>query len=189
MKKSDNTTDSIMNIPESLRKRARKIKLIAMDVDGVLTAGEIIVLDRGGEIKIWNVKDRMGFHLVRLSGAPIEIAWITGRKSRQVAEQAKEMKIEHLYQGCMKKAPVLASILKKTKLLPEEVVYIGDDLIDIPVFRMVGWSVCPSDACDEVKSAVNYISPIAGGKGIAREVIEIVLKSRGFWDTATRDYR
>lgn len=178
-----------MEISEDIRNRAKKIKLIAMDVDGVLTGGEIIVLDGGNEIKIWNVKDRMGFHLVHLCGAPLEIAWITGRKSRQVAQRAKEIKVQHVYQDCMKKAPVLEQILKKTRILPEEVVYIGDDLIDIPVFKMVGWSVCPCDAPEEVKKAVNTISSIAGGKGIAREVIEIVLKSQGLWDTATRDYR
>jgi 3-deoxy-D-manno-octulosonate 8-phosphate phosphatase (KDO 8-P phosphatase) len=178
-----------MKISENIKKRARKVKLIAMDVDGVLTGGEIIMLDRGGEIKIWNVKDRLGFHLVRICGAPIEIAWITGRKSRQVADRAKEMHIEHFYQDCMKKAPVMERILQKTKIRPEEVVYIGDDLIDIPVFRMVGLSVCPSDAPAEVKKEADYVSPIAGGKGIVREVIELVLKSRGLWDAATRDYR
>jgi 3-deoxy-D-manno-octulosonate 8-phosphate phosphatase (KDO 8-P phosphatase) len=178
-----------MKIPANIRARARKIRLIAMDVDGVLTGGEIIVLDGGSEIKIWNVKDRMGFHLVHLSGAPIELAWLTGRKSRQVADRAREIKIQHVYQDCAAKAPVLERILKKTKILPEQVVYIGDDLIDIPVFRKVGWSVCPSDAPDEVKAAADYISPIAGGKGIAREVIEMVLKSQGLWDAATRVYR
>ena len=92
-----------MKISKRIVAKAKKIKLIAMDVDGVLTGGEIIVLESGEEVKFWNVKDRFGFHLLRLSGAPIRLAWITGRKTRQVYDRAKEIGIDDLYQDCMRK--------------------------------------------------------------------------------------
>jgi 3-deoxy-D-manno-octulosonate 8-phosphate phosphatase (KDO 8-P phosphatase) len=177
-----------MKFPKKLIAKAKKIKLIAMDVDGVLTGGEIIVFDSGGEIKVWNVKDRLAFHLIRRSGSGIKLAWITGRSSRQVSDRAKEIGIDEFYDDCMNKKEAILEILKKNKLRPEEVVFIGDDLIDIPVFRIVGFSVCPSDAPDEVKKEADYVSPLAGGKGILREVAEAVLKTRGFWKAAVKGY-
>ena len=140
-----------MGFTKKLLIKAKKIKLIAMDVDGVLTAGEIIVLDSGGEIKIWNVKDRLAFHLIRRSKADIKLAWITGRASKQVADRAAEIGIDEFYQDCMDKKTAMEEILNKHSIKPEEAVFIGDDLIDIPVLRMVGIGVCPCDAPDEVK--------------------------------------
>lgn len=174
--------------PAGLRARARKIQLIGMDVDGVLTAGGIIVPDGGGEIKIWNVKDGMGFHLAHVCGQRLDFAWITGRKSRQVTQRAKEMRVKHVYQNCSRKAGALEKILRETGLHPEEAAYIGDDLNDLPVMRMVGLAACPSDAPAEVREGVHYVSPRAGGAGVARDVIELVLKSRGLWEAATRAY-
>jgi 3-deoxy-D-manno-octulosonate 8-phosphate phosphatase (KDO 8-P phosphatase) len=173
---------------KEILKKAKKIKLIAMDVDGVLTGGEIIIFDSGGEIKMWNVKDRLGFHLVKRSGSGIKLAWITGRASKQVADRAKEIGIDEFYQDCMYKKDAILEILKKYNIKPEESVFIGDDLIDIPVFRIVGLSVCPSDAPAEVKKEADYISPLAGGKGLLREVAEMVLKERGFWKAAVKGY-
>ena len=173
---------------QKLLTKLKKIKLIAMDVDGVLTSGEIIVFDTGGEIKIWNVKDRLSFHLVQRSGADIKFAWITGRASKQVADRAAEIGIDEFYQGCMHKKEAMDEILKKRSLRPDEVVYIGDDLIDIPVLRMVGLSVCPKDAPEEVKKETDYISSCDGGKGVLREITEAVLKARGLWKAAVKGY-
>ncbi len=170
-----------------LEEKAKLIKLIAMDVDGVLTAGEIILLANGEELKIWNVKDRLGFHLARQVEG-IKFAWITGRASAEVIARAKELSIEVVYQGCSKKLVVYEEILRRFSLRPEEVVFVGDDLIDIPVLRRVGLSICPLDAPEEVKKEVDYITSVPGGRGVIREVIELVLKSQKLWDQATMDY-
>ena len=175
-------------IPARLRARAQKIQLIGMDVDGVLTNGGIIVPDGGGEIKIWNVKDGMGFHLARVCGQRLLFAWITGRKSRQVTQRAREMRITHVHQNCARKAEALEKILRIEGIRPEQAAYIGDDLNDLPVLRMVGLSACPADAPAEVRGGVHYVAPHDGGAGVARDVIELVLKSRGLWEAATRAY-
>jgi len=177
-----------MKFPNKLISKAKKIKLIAMDVDGVLTGGEILIFDSGGEIKIWNVKDRLAFHLVQRSGADIKFAWITGRSSRQVSDRAKEIGIDEFYQGCMHKRKAMDEILKKHSLKPDQAVYIGDDLIDIPVLKVAGLSVCPNDAPEEVKKEVDYVSPLAGGRGVLREIVEAVLKARGLWKAAVKVY-
>jgi 3-deoxy-D-manno-octulosonate 8-phosphate phosphatase (KDO 8-P phosphatase) len=175
-------------MPANVQKLARNIRLIAMDVDGVLTGGEIIVLDSQEEIKFWNVKDRFAFHLVHRSMADIKFAWITGRKSNQVADRAKECGIDRVCQNCMKKKDALDELAREWGLKPEEVLFVGDDLVDIPPFRYAGFAVCPSDAPDEVKEEADYISSFAGGKGVLREVVEIVLKARGLWQKATEGY-
>jgi 3-deoxy-D-manno-octulosonate 8-phosphate phosphatase (KDO 8-P phosphatase) len=177
-----------MKLSKKLSSLAKNIQLIAMDVDGVLTGGEIIVLDSGKEIKIWNVKDGFGFHLAKLSSAGLKFAWITGGKSDAVRNRSKALGIDILYQECMRKKEAIIEISRKLKVPLKQTLFIGDDLLDIPVFRSVGFSVCPSDAPYEVKKEVDYISKIPGGKGVVREVVEIVLKSRGLWKKATDIY-
>jgi 3-deoxy-D-manno-octulosonate 8-phosphate phosphatase (KDO 8-P phosphatase) len=173
---------------KQLAAKAKKIKLIAMDVDGVLTGGEMIVLDNGEEVKIWNVKDRLGFHLVHRSEAGIKFAWISGRGGSHVVRCAGEVGVEYLYQNCMKKIHAIEEIMAKAGVKQEEILYIGDDLIDIPVLKFAGLSVCPADSPKELKTAADYVSPLPGGKGVLREVVELVLKSRGLWEKATRHY-
>lgn len=177
-----------MKISPKVLEAAKKIKLIAMDVDGVLTGGEIIILDSSEEIKIWNVKDRMAFSLLRTSEAGIKTAWITGRESNQVSARAKEIGVNYLYQNCMVKKAAFQEILKNLNLTADQAVYIGDDVIDISVLRMAGLSVCPADAQQEVKDEVLYISSLPGGKGVFRELVDIVLKAQGFWDKAVEEY-
>lgn len=177
----------MFNRNRKLAKKAKLVKLIGMDVDGVLTAGEIIILNDGEELKIWNVKDRLGFHLVRQVEG-IKFAWISGRASLEVTARAKELGIEALYQGCKDKSGVYEEILKNFNLKPEETAFIGDDLIDIPILQRVGLAVCPQDAPAEVKKEVDYIAAVSGGKGVLREVVELILKSQGIWDKATAEY-
>ncbi len=176
------------NIPPELKRRAANIRLVGMDIDGVLTGGEIIVLESGEEVKIWSVKDRFAFHLSRRSKDPLVFAWITGRGSRQVADRAGEIGIHELVQNCMAKREAMTEILSRRGLSPEQAVFVGDDLVDIPVFRMAGLAICPSDAPDEVKKEAHYISPFPGGKGVLRDTIELVLKARGLWEQATEGY-
>ncbi|MBN1621161.1 MAG: HAD hydrolase family protein [Endomicrobiales bacterium] len=177
-----------MKISKNILNKARRVKLLGMDVDGVLTGGEIIILDSGEEVKVWNVKDRMGFYLVKRSGSGIKFAWITGRESKQVELRARESGIDFLYQDCMDKSKAIKEIADKLGIGMEEVAFIGDDLVDIPVIRNVGFSVCPKDALPEVKKEADYVSSLQGGKGILREVVDIVLKAQKVWGKATEGY-
>lgn len=173
---------------KTIFKKAKNIKLIAMDIDGVLTAGEILILDSGEEVKLWNVKDRMGFYLVKRSGSGIKLAWITGRGSKQVEKCAKSVGIDFLYQNCNIKMEAISKIMKKTGLKLSEIAFIGDDLVDYHVLSNAGLSVCPKDAPKEIKDAVDYVSPLNGGKGVLRELADMILKSQGFWKRATKDF-
>lgn len=167
---------------KQLLSSASKIKLIATDIDGVLTAGEIIVLENGEEVKLWNVKDRQGLTLLKKNLPEIKIAWITGRKSKQVELRAKEQKIDFLVQECKDKVKTLLNIADKLGIGLSEIAYIGDDIIDLGALKKVGFSVCPKDAVFEAKKFAKYISLYNGGKGVFREVCEIILKSRKLWD-------
>jgi 3-deoxy-D-manno-octulosonate 8-phosphate phosphatase (KDO 8-P phosphatase) len=170
-------------------KKAAKIKLIASDVDGVLTRGDIIVLNSGEEIKIWNVKDGMGYGELIKTFPRIKTAWITGRESLQVQQRAESMKIDYLVQNCMGKRSALDAILHESGFSESETAYIGDDITDIAVLKRAGFSVCPADACPDVKACVDFVSSVNGGDGVAREVIEIVLKAKGEWEKILERYR
>ena len=158
------------------------IKLIATDVDGVLTSGEIILLESGEEIKIWNVRDRQGLHTLKQYLPNIKVAWITGRKSKQVEIRAKEQKVDFLIQDCKDKVKSILDIANKLSISLSEIAYIGDDIIDLSVLRKVGVSVCPKDAVVEAKKVSKYISQHNGGKGVFREVCEILLKANKKWE-------
>lgn len=170
-------------------KKAKNIKLLACDVDGVLTRGEIILLNNGEEVKIWNVKDGLGYSLLREAVPNIKTAWITGRSSEQLKNRAEDLKIDYLVQSCTNKKAALDAILHETGLMVSETAYIGDDIIDIPVLSRAGFSICPKDASDELKKHVDYISKLNGGEGIVREIIEIILKSKGYWKKILEKYK
>jgi 3-deoxy-D-manno-octulosonate 8-phosphate phosphatase (KDO 8-P phosphatase) len=172
---------------KDLVAKIKKIKMLAMDVDGVLTAGEIIYLNKDYEIKIWNVKDRMGFALANRA-ENLRLAWITGRESSEVARCAKECLIDDLYQKAATKSEPYNMMKAKFNLKDEEVLFIGDDLIDLPVLRQAGLAVCPQDAPLEVKKEADLVTKAAGGKGVFREIVELVLKTQGTWDKACARY-
>ncbi len=157
-----------------------KIKAFAFDVDGVLTGGEIIYTNGGEEAKAFNIKD--GWAIVEAKKHGFITGIITGRSSELVAKRAKELKIDFLVQGELKKADAYERFKAEYYLKDEEIAYIGDDLIDLPILTRCGFAVCPFDANDEVKSRVHLISRFEGGKGAAREMIEEVLKKKGLWD-------
>ncbi len=167
--------------------KAKKIKLIAMDIDGVLTPGDIVIMESGEEVKSWSAKDRFGIFATRNAGG-IKFAWISGRKSGQVEERAKELKIDAVYLGSLGKLPAFNDILKRFKLTGSEIAYIGDDIVDVPLLKRAGLSVCPDDAVDDVKKVVDYITRAKGGQGVLREVIEIVFKAQGRWKKAVAKY-
>jgi 3-deoxy-D-manno-octulosonate 8-phosphate phosphatase (KDO 8-P phosphatase) len=176
-----------MNKNEILEK-AKNIKLLACDVDGVLTRGEIIVFNNKEEIKIWNVKDGMGYNLLSKTSPRIKTAWITGRGSVQVETHAAEMKIDYLVQNCTNKKKAIETIAQKEKLDLSQIAYIGDDVIDICVLKIVGLSSCPADACFDAKEVAGFVSSLNAGEGLAREMIEIIIKSLGEWGKILERY-
>lgn len=178
-----------LNISKSeLIERARSIKLLAMDVDGVLTGGEVIVLESGEEVKFYNSKDRLGLAVLRNAKIPLRLAWITGRASKTVTTAAHDLGVEDVVMKCHDKRGALETILAKYQIPFSEAAFIGDDLIDLSVLKKVGFSACPSDATEDVLNAVHYVSPFAGGKGVVRDVLELILKAQGRWERVVSSF-
>lgn len=165
---------------------AKNIKLLILDVDGVLTDGRIILDNEGNEFKAFNVRDGHGIRM--LINAGLHVAIITGRDSKVVARRAKELGITEVYQGRHKKADSFEHIIKKLKLTKGEAAYIGDDIVDIPIFRRVGLPIAVNDAMDEAKAYVLMVTKNRGGKGAVREVSDFLLKAKGVWEAALREY-
>ena len=155
------------------------IQLLMLDVDGVLTSGEII-LGQSDEYKVFNVQDGLGITLARRAG--LQVGIITGRTSASVSRRAAELKLDFLVQGAFDKLPELEKILESTGIAPQEVCYMGDDLLDIPIFNAVGFPTAPADARQEVLQAAAWVSEAAGGRGAVRELIEYILKTSGLWN-------
>jgi 3-deoxy-D-manno-octulosonate 8-phosphate phosphatase (KDO 8-P phosphatase) len=170
----------------TLLERARKTRLLIMDVDGVLTDGRIIQDGHGHELKVFDVKD--GHGIVMAHRAKLRTALISGRESETITRRADELGIELVFQKIWNKLEVYEKILVDTKLTHDKVAYIGDDLIDIPLLRRVGLAVAVADAVDEVKAAAHLITQRPGGQGAVREVIELILRAQGHWDSLIERY-
>jgi 3-deoxy-D-manno-octulosonate 8-phosphate phosphatase (KDO 8-P phosphatase) len=159
-----------------LKTKAKKIKLLLLDVDGVLTDGKIILDSRGNEFKAFHVRDGHGIKLAQRSGIIIGI--ITGRKSEVVNVRARELGIQEVHQGAHEKIAVYDSILSKYGIRDEEVAYMGDDVVDLEVLKRVGIAVTVADADPSVMAHVDLITKNEGGRGAVREFINFILKSR-----------
>ncbi len=168
-----------------MQDKAANVKLILIDVDGVLTDGSIIIDDDGRELKSFDVQDGVGIEIARLSG--LKICFITGRSSKPTAHRARELHIDGLYQGPDKEG-AYTQFIKEFNCTDEEVAYIGDDLIDLPLLHKAGFSACPPNAILEIKEKADYITTQPGGKGAVREVIEFILKSKNSWLQAKKRY-
>jgi len=163
-----------------------RIKLLLLDVDGVMTDGRIIYDSDGGESKAFDVKDGHGLKLVQRAG--IQVGIITGRQSTIVDRRAAELGIELVYQGAKDKQLPFREILQRLALEPWEVAYAGDDIVDLPVMRQVGFAATVADAMDEVKAAAHMVTRRAGGRGAVREICDHLLKESGHWTAVTRRY-
>ena len=160
-----------------LQERAKKIKLMAFDVDGVMTDGSITYDENGVEYKTFNAKDGQG--LVRMAESGFITAIITARNNGTVAHRAKCLNITELHQGKKFKLPVLEELREKYNLSYNEISYMGDDLPDICCLEKVGLACCPGDAVDEVKEVCNFVAQKNGGKGAVRELCDFILDSQG----------
>ena len=157
-----------------------------MDVDGVLTDGRFYYLEDGLEAKAFDVKDGFAIRLATKIGLKFGI--ITGKMSPIVEKRAKELGIEELHQGYFDKVEIYKEIRERTGLFDAEFAYIGDDLFDLGVMKRVGFAACPADAVEDVKAISDYVSKYDGGRGCVREIIEMVLKARGQWESQIKEF-
>ena len=171
---------------EKLNDKLKHIKLLLLDVDGVMTDDGIIYDGNGLETKRFNVKDGHGIKMLQRCG--IEIGIITGRTSVVVDFRARELGIGLVYQGALRKLESYEDVKLKTGLSDHQIAYVGDDIIDVPVIRRVGFSAAPADALAEVLAVVDYVAARGGGRGAVREVCDLILKGRGLWSEITARY-
>jgi 3-deoxy-D-manno-octulosonate 8-phosphate phosphatase (KDO 8-P phosphatase) len=166
----------------SVRTKAKHIKLILLDVDGVLTDGRIILDNRGNELKAFHVRDGHGIKLAQRTGIIIGI--ITGRKSEVVNIRARELGITEVHQGVRDKITFYDRILKKYGFRDSEVAYMGDDVVDLAIFKRVGFAVTVADADPAIKPFIDLVTRAPGGRGAVRELINLILKKQGRLTTA-----
>jgi 3-deoxy-D-manno-octulosonate 8-phosphate phosphatase (KDO 8-P phosphatase) len=161
------------------RKALAKVKLLILDVDGVLTDGRIIMNDRGEETKHFNAQDGHGLRMLMQAG--IEVALISGRKSAAAEFRAGDLGISEVHLGVKDKAGVCAELIQRKRLVKSEVCCMGDDLPDLPLFEQSGTAVAVADAVPEIRAAAAFSTKSRGGKGAARELCEAILKAKGLW--------
>jgi len=171
-------------IPAPVKKRAAKIQILLMDVDGTMTDGGVALLSQADgtalEIKTFDAHDGQGLSLAHTAG--LRTGCITGRESPALLRRANEMKMEFIYMKQPVKIPAYEEILRKTGVAEHAVAYVGDDLPDLPIMRRVGLAVAVRDATPEVRKAAHYTTKALAGRGAVREAIEVILKSKGIWE-------
>ena len=170
-----------------LMETISKVQLLISDVDGVLTDGSIFISGTGEEFKQFTVEDGVGVAFAKLAGLPV--ALISGRFSKATAQRAKELKIEHCFQGKLNKIDTFEKLCGIYKVQPGETAYVGDGLIDIPVMERVGFAVTVPGAPDLVKKVSHLVTKRSGGKGVLREVIELILTTQGVFNTTLEKMR
>jgi 3-deoxy-D-manno-octulosonate 8-phosphate phosphatase (KDO 8-P phosphatase) len=175
-----------IKFPASAMRRARKIRVLLMDVDGTMTPGVVCLQSfpdgSVAEMKVFNAHDGAGIKLASIMG--IRTGLITGRDSPATTRRAREASMEFVIQGQPKKLEAYKGILARAGVTDEETAYVGDDLPDLPILDRVGLAVAVADAVVEVKRAAHYVTTLKGGEGAVREVVELILKSQGKWKKA-----
>lgn len=170
----------------SLTTICANIELILSDVDGVMTDGEIYVLDDGQQLVKFHIRDGMGVRLWREAGKRFGI--VTGRKLEAIRRRAADLWLDIVRLGVDEKLPVIDELAAEFGATREQVCYIGDDLLDLETIRAVGLGVAVADAVEDVRRAAKYVTSVPGGHGAVREVVELVLKNTGRWDDVVDRY-
>lgn len=171
---------------QDLLDKAAQIRLVIFDVDGVLTNGSLFLGDDGQEYKAFNTKDGHGMKMLQASG--VEIGVITGRTSQVVALRMEGLGIRHLYQGQREKLPAYEALKAELGLRDEQIAYVGDDVVDLPIMRRVGLAIAVQDAHHLVTRHAHWQTENGGGKGAAREVCELLMEAQGTLDAALQHY-
>ena len=173
-------------ITSELRERILKIKVVILDIDGVLTDGRIILGNYGDELKFFDVQDGLGLVLLRQAGLKTVI--ISAKKSRINHRRAKDMKIAKIFQNAHDKLKTCEKVLKMFKVSAEEACFIGDDLLDLPAMSRCGFAAAVRNAVPELKARAHYVTEKTGGRGAVREVADMILKTQNKWDETTKKY-
>ena len=173
-------------ISREIVEKARRVKIMITDIDGVMTDGRIVYSIYGDELKFFDVTD--GFGISLLSRVGIKTIIITAKKSKIVKMRGRDLKVARVYAGNIDKMIPFNDLLKRFNVKPEDLCFIGDDLIDLPVLKRVGFAVSVPNAMEEVKVAAHYITSRSGGHGAVREICDLILKSQDKWDEATAKY-
>lgn len=176
----------MLNIEGSILNKAKKIKLLLLDVDGVLTDGRIIYDSRGHDMKFFDVHDGLGVYCLRRAG--IKTILVTAKGSKCIKPRARDMHVDAVFANILPKSAVLEKIVKKYNISEEEICFVGDDLVDLCMMKRVGFPVAVFNACQEIKNSANYITFREGGRGAVREVAELILKSQGKWQEILKIY-
>jgi 3-deoxy-D-manno-octulosonate 8-phosphate phosphatase (KDO 8-P phosphatase) len=171
---------------QSLIDKIKKIKVLLLDVDGVLTDGRIIYDSRGRDSKFFDVHDGMGVYLLKKCGIPAVL--ITAKGSRAIKPRAKDMRVDIVFEDVSPKTSVLEKICKIYKVTAQELCFVGDDLVDLGLMKKVGFPVAVADAALEIKNAAVYVTAKSGGRGAVRELAELILKTQGKWGEALKAY-
>lgn len=171
---------------QDILEKASRIKLVIFDVDGVLTDGSLFLSDDGQEYKAFNSKDGFGMRLLQDAG--IDIGIITGRESTLVRLRMEELGITQIMQGRREKGPALDEMMEKNGLTLDEIAYVGDDVVDLPIMSRVGLSIAVQDARPAVKKHAHWITESVGGRGAGRDVCELILEAHGKWDDIIKRY-
>ncbi len=170
----------------ALRDKAANIKLVIFDVDGVLTDGSLFYGDDGQEYKAFNSRDGHGMKMLRSSG--VDVAIITGRSSEVVKHRMANLQIDHVYQGQLDKLPAFEALVEKLYLQPEEVAYVGDDVVDLPIMLRVGLAITVADGHGLVKQNAHWVTDKPGGRGAAREICEMIMDAQDTLEGALQHY-
>lgn len=167
--------------------RARRVRLVVLDADGVLTDGSIHVASDGSEARAFHSRDGLGIRLGQRAG--LRFAILSGRRSRVVDARAEELDFVDVRQGVEDKGTVLGEIAARQEIPLEAVCYMGDDVVDLPALRRAGFSAAPADADSEVREAVHLVTAAAGGRGAVREAVDFLLRAQGRYEEVTAPYR
>lgn len=176
----------MINDMQQVLEKAKKLKLLILDVDGVLTDGRLFFDAEGNEYKSFHARDGHGIKLLRQTG--VEVAVISGRKSKSVELRMKNLGIEHVYQGHENKIAAFNELLEKTGISPDQTAHVGDDLLDLPIMIRVGLAIAVNDANFAVKQHANWCTDLPGGQGAVREVCDFIMQAQGRFDDVLNAY-
>lgn len=171
---------------QAVVEKAKKLKLLILDVDGVLTDGKLFFDNNGNEYKSFHAQDGHGIKMLRQTG--VEVAVISGRKSQSVALRMKNLGIEHVYQGHENKIAAFNELIEKLGIMPEQAAHVGDDVIDLPVMIRVGLAIAVNDANFSVKQHADWCTTLPGGQGAVREVCDFIMQAQGYFDDMLNAY-
>jgi len=171
---------------DELIQKAKQLKLLILDVDGVLTDGRLFFDGNGEEYKCFHARDGHGIKLLRETG--VEVAVISGRKSKSVALRMKSLGVEYVYQGHENKVSAFNEIIESMGIRPDQAAHMGDDLLDLPLMVRAGLSIAVNDANDSVKEYADWCTKTAGGLGAVREVCDFIMQAQGTFDAVLKSY-